>query len=120
MGRSENSKRYRKSPKGVLRAKLRRGTIPDIRARLSYEERRLGKEMIKKALLAGTYDVQEMYEAIKDAFPDHTDKMIFDVMKTLPSKRASEPSVEEFVDRRGIVIPVTGTFPEYYEEGYES
>ena len=68
----------------------------------------------------GNYDIQDMYAAIRDSFPDHTEKQIFAIMKSYPSKRSSEPSVEEFEDRRGIVIPVSGTFPEYYEEGYES
>ena len=123
MGRAENSRRYRESPKGKLAAKQRRGTVPDITARVNYERRRLDRVTAEKsiisALLAGTYDTEEMYYAIRDQFPDHTDRQIFKIMKAYRSKKSSQPSPEEFQDRRGIVIPVTGTFPEYYEEGYE-
>jgi len=124
MGRRENSRRYRGSTKGKLAAKQRRGTVPDIRARLNYENKRLDRVTAEKsiisALLAGTYDVEEMYYAVRDQFPDHTDSQIFKIMKTYRSKRPDQPSIDQFQDRRGIVIPVTGTFPEYYEEGYES
>ena len=118
MGRRENQRDWRKTPKGRLSQLKYRGTISDIESRIRYDEKRLVQAKIVKALKNGNYDIQDMYAAIRDSFPDHTEKQIFAIMKSYPSKRSSEPSVEEFEDRRGIVIPVTGSFPEYYEESY--
>tara|TARA_B100000749_G_C18239711_1_gene387814 strand:+ start:305 stop:667 length:363 start_codon:yes stop_codon:yes gene_type:complete len=118
MGRRENQKFWRRTPAGRDADKRYRNSVLGIESRIRYDEKRLVQAKIVKALKNGNYDIQDMYAAIRDSFPDHTEKQIFAIMKSYPSKRSSEPSVEEFEDRRGIVIPVTGSFPEYYEESY--
>ena len=121
MGRRLNQKRYRKTSKGREADKRYRQSVLGIESRIRNEENRLVRAKIIKALKSGSYDVQDMYSAIREEFPDHTEKMILDVMKLYPPRRrGAEVSVQEYEDSRGIVIPVTGTFPEYYEEGNES
>ena len=120
MGRRENQRDWRKTPKGRLSQLKYRGTVSDIESRIRYEEKRLVQAKIVKALMNGNYNVQDMYSAIRETFPDHTEKMILEIMKVYPPKRSGEASVQEYEDSRGIVIPVTGSFPEYYEESYGS
>ena len=120
MSRKENQKFWRKTVKGKAAQLRHRGSISDIQSRIRYEEKRLAKATIIKALKSGNYNVQDMYEAIRESFPDHTEKMILDVMRVYPTKRQGEISVQEYESNRGVVIPVTGSFPEYYEEDYES
>ena len=118
MGR-ESRKTYSKSLKGKEAHRRYRDSVPGIDTRIKYLQRKRDKKMIIDALLKGDYNVQDMYQAIRSEFPAYTEKVILDLMRQYPSRRRQEDSVEEFEESRGIVIPVTGSFPEYYGEEHD-
>ncbi len=109
-------KKWRQGPKGKAWAKKWRESVLGMEAKIRNLERRIERQKVVDTLYTGRYDTQEMYESIKDYFPDHTDSVIMGLLRKYPSKRRLQPSADEFTDSRGIIIPVTGTFPEYPEE----